>query len=600
MKIKSLTGAPPFGAMFGPASGLSATMTSPLIMSAHPTAPLQAATKGYVDTAVTSVSADKVIAGTLSLLRMPLFTGGDVTSNPTTKAIALNAVNRVSVPGQSVAGEFSKISVNVKGIVEDSAALLASDIPSLSWGKLKSGLPTTTAGYGITDALGKTGGILSNFLSLANAPVANLNAANKQYADDKVNSSPKYATGDVMRLTATVSPTGFLRANGGELSKSTYSALYAVVGDKFNVNSQPGNGRPWVNQFEINTAMDLPLVWGSHSSFSYYPGAKTGVVLKDKVYLTFVNNSRTMGYSNAIDANGGISATWNSSTILNMPPGTRLYAGYAVIRNRLHMVGGYDNAGLYLTDSYSAPINTDGTIGTWVKGPSIPVGLQNVALVYTKDRLYSLGGSNADGNASVIYTTIVNSDGTLAGWSEVAALPVPMYNFSTAVVRNRLYLIGGYTSTGYTNSVYYADIGSNGLLGGWTKGNDLPVNSATNEIFVTKKRLYLFVGYNGNSTINSVYSCPVYLDGSIGTWSLDGNLPNGLLNPFVFGTSSKVYIIGATTNNAYVCYAAAIIGSPNDYSPYYDGTVAPTSATAFRLPDYSDKEVNGLRYFVKT
>ena len=50
------------------------------------------------------------------------------------------------------AGTGTKVTYNAKGLVTGSAALAASDIPSLDWSKITTGKPTTLSGYGITDA----------------------------------------------------------------------------------------------------------------------------------------------------------------------------------------------------------------------------------------------------------------------------------------------------------------------------------------------------------------------------------------------------------------------------------------------------------------
>jgi phage-related tail fiber protein len=50
------------------------------------------------------------------------------------------------------AGTYPKVTVDVYGRATGGAALAAADIPPLDWSKINSGLPTTLAGYGITDA----------------------------------------------------------------------------------------------------------------------------------------------------------------------------------------------------------------------------------------------------------------------------------------------------------------------------------------------------------------------------------------------------------------------------------------------------------------
>ncbi|MDG0817023.1 tail fiber domain-containing protein [Bdellovibrio svalbardensis] len=69
--------------------------------------------------------------------------GGDLTGtypNPTLAAIV-------------TASTGTKITYDAKGRVTSSAALAATDIPSLDWTKITTGKPTTLSGYGITDSL---------------------------------------------------------------------------------------------------------------------------------------------------------------------------------------------------------------------------------------------------------------------------------------------------------------------------------------------------------------------------------------------------------------------------------------------------------------
>lgn len=60
-----------------------------------------------------------------------------------------------------VPNTYAKVTINREGRVVSGGPLLASDIPSLDWSKITSGIPTTLAGYGITDALPSTGNAVS-------------------------------------------------------------------------------------------------------------------------------------------------------------------------------------------------------------------------------------------------------------------------------------------------------------------------------------------------------------------------------------------------------------------------------------------------------
>ena len=64
--------------------------------------------------------------------------------------ITLDVISLVS--GVVSAGTYPKVTVDTYGRVTAGTTLSASDVPSLDWGKITSGKPTTLAGYGITDA----------------------------------------------------------------------------------------------------------------------------------------------------------------------------------------------------------------------------------------------------------------------------------------------------------------------------------------------------------------------------------------------------------------------------------------------------------------
>lgn len=219
--------------LFG--NDITTTLSSPLVLMRHPQDPLEAATKYYVDDLVTNIPAGKVNTGTLSAARLPAFTG-DVTGGVGTGTLTLN-------PSGVVAGTHPKILVNAKGVVTGGAVVDYSDLPALSWSKITTGKPTTLAGYGITDALAKTGGTLTGYVSVNLTMTAPLHAATKWYVDNRVTVVDADNVGDVVGRPTTVTATGFLRCNGGWLSKTTYAALYAVIGDRYTSPVDPNNFR---------------------------------------------------------------------------------------------------------------------------------------------------------------------------------------------------------------------------------------------------------------------------------------------------------------------------------------------------------------------
>jgi hypothetical protein len=67
------------------------------------------------------------------------------------------------------------------------------------------------------------------------------------------------------------------------------------------------------------------------------------------------------------------------------------------------LLGGY-NGSAYVSTVYTAPINSDGSLGTWTTGTSLPGVLSESQAIVTKNRVYLLGGHNGSAYVSTVYT----------------------------------------------------------------------------------------------------------------------------------------------------------------------------------------------------
>ncbi|MBN3005585.1 hypothetical protein JW897_17775 [Chromobacterium alkanivorans] len=103
----------------------------------------------YASTGTGTVAARKLTGGT----GISVSNGDGVSGNPT---ISLGA-------GVVIPGVYAKVTVDTYGRTVGGGALVADDIPSLDWGKIVSGKPTTRAGYGITDSAAVGGDAAQQF-----------------------------------------------------------------------------------------------------------------------------------------------------------------------------------------------------------------------------------------------------------------------------------------------------------------------------------------------------------------------------------------------------------------------------------------------------
>ena len=536
------------------------TLQGPLILSGPHTEPLHAVPKQYVDNAAYNLDANNITSGNLTAARLPAFTGDGST--------ILGSSNIILAATGVTPGSIVKPTVDAKGRVISSGSIIESDISGIGFNKFTVGLPDTLDEYGITDAVRVSGTVaLTGQLIQSADPVNPDHAATKQYVDSAAGIAGGISIGDIIRKPYSTTPTGFLKCNGAEVDKTTYANLYSVIGDTFASNLTPGCGKPWQLQYAFNKSQTSDVLgWNIGTPLPSVLCHTTAVVTKNRVYcLGGYNGSAYTStvYTAPINADGTI-GTWAAGT--SLPLGLIASSGFA-ISNKIYLVGGATGTGTYLSNVYYATINSDGSIGAWVSAPSLPGVLGYTKVIVTKKRVYTLAGNNGSIAISTIYTAAINDDGTLGSWSAHGSLPYSGYLCYTAVIKDRLYVIGGYSS-GYRRDVYYANIDNDGVIGSWISGVFLPKGMSHGECFTTENKIHI-------TFTNEVYTAPIYSDGSLGTWYKSATLPYDMGETECVITNSKVYLISAATAsyNAYVVYAD-FAGGSNDYSNYYGETVS--------------------------
>ena len=201
----------------------------------------------------------------------------------------------------------------------------------------------------------------------------------------------------------------------------------------------------------------------------------------------------------------------------------------------------------------SAPINSDGTLGAWVTDgilTAVNSGYNYGKAVVTNNRVYLIAGDK-DGNGGSVLTAPINSDGSLGSWSESASLPIAMAASYVAIIKDKIYVLGGSVSGTATNKVYYTTINTDGTIGSWVAGTNLPIIAVGGDVFVTKNMIYLIQGMSSSSTDRVLLRAPINLDGTLGVWVSEGNtsLAYGLIYSNIFVVKNKVYFAGGVDIN---------------------------------------------------
>lgn len=180
------------------------TMTGALVLSGDPTANLQAATKQYVDSKVTTT--------VISSNNITYTPAGNLTANTVTAALAELDAEKVAKAGDTMTGLLvlsadpaAALGAATKQYVDNKVANVVNAAPATldTLNELATALGndanfSTTVTNSIAGKVAKAGDTMTGLLTLSGVPTANLHAATKQYVDDSITAaSPTLALDDL-------------------------------------------------------------------------------------------------------------------------------------------------------------------------------------------------------------------------------------------------------------------------------------------------------------------------------------------------------------------------------------------------------------------
>ncbi len=240
-------------------------------------------------------------------------------------------------------------------------------------------------------------------------------------------------------------------------------------------------------------------------------------------------------------------------------------SGSALLRygSKLYVLGGKDEKGALLSDVRSATISSNGSAGAITADSSLPEGVAFAPAIGAGTYLYLLGGESGAGPSSTIYYALIRDAGKVGfggsrEWLDnLNPLPEPRSR-STAVLHDGwIYLIGGITASGTTDTIIRARIMQDGQIGMWYPISEKlphPVCFASAEVL--DDRLYVAGGLAGTQALSDVVSYQIDDYGWLSGRRTEASLPEPLCNSVLisdgddlimaggyglYGASSKVY-----------------------------------------------------------
>lgn len=192
-----------------------------VFLAQNPLVNREAATKNYVDTRSNDISANYFNKGTLAHAHIPAFSG-TVTKALGGTAITIN-------PTGLAAGSYTKVQVSSERRVIGAAQLNFVDIPVIPFSKVQLGHPTTAEGYGIINALKKTGGVVLGAIQVTVPQTEPEHAITKLTVDTAL-SSVFAKVGEVALFAQDTFSNEYLLLDGSEVVEVTHPELYSKLG----------------------------------------------------------------------------------------------------------------------------------------------------------------------------------------------------------------------------------------------------------------------------------------------------------------------------------------------------------------------------------
>lgn len=254
-------------------------------------------------------------------------------------------------------------------------------------------------------------------------------------------------------------------------------------------------------------------------------------------------------YYAPLNANGSV-GTWQTST--HAFPVTVHRASIAAYNGYMYVLDGLSGASL-LNTVYYTKINSDGSIGAWQSTTAVPDAMDAASAVAYNGYIYMIGGGDSGGDVNTAYYAPLNANGTVGTWSTTSTLPAVMRRAEATINNGYVYLVGGLNGSGNpSNTVFYAKFNANGTLGSWqTSTNALPTAVFDSTSVIDDGYIYNAGGNGPSGNVNNVYYAKLNSDNSVGPWQTASNA----LPDYMDGAQAVVYnhyfynIAGSSTSN---------------------------------------------------
>lgn len=289
----------------------------------------------------------------------------------------------------------------------------------------------------------------------------------------------------------------------------------------------------------VMSAVSIPLVNAAEDSWT----SKASMHTARSFFEVAVANGKIYAFggggTNTTEEYDPETNTWTTKASMPTP---RSGFVVAAVQNKIYVIGGE------IADSGFTGLNEvyDPETDTWETKTPMPTKRDTAVANVVDGRIYVIGGileSEAPGDPPV---SDVNEayDPSTDTWTTEASIPNAVYACVSAVVNNKLYVIGGETySGGELNQIYDPATDT------WSSGTNMPIKvhgmaAAATTGTAAPKRIYVIGGMR-SLTLNALSINQIY-DPETDTWSTGAEMPEPRLGLGAAVANDVLYAIGGS------------------------------------------------------
>jgi hypothetical protein len=225
--------------------------------------------------------------------------------------------------------------------------------------------------------------------------------------------------------------------------------------------------------------------------------------------------------------------------------------GHGTSHDYVHVIGGHGVTGL-CDEVRSARLDLRGDLGSWVASAALPERICMTRTISASKSLYVLGGYSSTGYSDRIYKSTPDAQGLITSWALAGTLPVTVCNSDAVVHKSHVYLAAGSFNGQVTDQVMMATLDDQDNLSRWVTLKHLPKAIFSPQLFLThtviRTQLHVIGRCEHDIGVGLSYSASVNMDGTLGAWVCQEAIPVGLSSNRVAVFGSQVFSFGGISN----------------------------------------------------